>query len=173
MLLVIHSIPIVDAGPDRVLIAGQSLTLHATVEGESPVYSWSPTHFLSDPSSLEPIAGPPADISYLLQATSAFGCTGEDAVSLKVVSGIFIPTAFTPNNDHLNDQWRIPYLDPLWQPEATIYNRYGQPVYQAKGTDISWDGRLNGALQPTGVYVYIVRLSSLGLVYKGTLTLVR
>lgn len=78
---------------------------------------------------------------------------------MKAVNSCFIavPNAFTPNNDGKND-----YLYPLnaWKTtnvEFFIYNRYGQLVFRSNTWTNKWDGRINGQLQPTGVYVWSLR----------------
>jgi len=92
---------------------------------------------------------------------------------VKVVAGIFVPTAFTPNNDGRNDYWRIPYLDPLQGATVSVFNRYGQLVYQAAGTAVSWDGTFKGIPQNTGTYVYLIQFKDGTPDMKGTFTLVR
>ena len=89
---------------------------------------------------------------------------------------IYVPSAFTPNNDGINDVM-------LWwgdcEPEffhAEIYNRYGQLVFMSDNPQESWDGNFNSKKTATGIYVY-------KLVYKlpyqqkkvvnGTLNLIR
>lgn len=173
MLLVVHPKPVVNAGPDRVLISGQTLTLRGSVEGETPAYNWTPPVFLSATNILNPVASPGADQLYKLTATSSFGCENSDEVLVKVVAGIYIPSAFTPNQDGRNDLWRIPFLDPEWDPVTTVFNRQGMKVYESTSATVAWDGTIKGEPQPPGVYVYLVRLTGTNLVFKGFLTLIR
>lgn len=173
IIINVHPKPLVDAGPDRVLLTGDKATLKASVTGEDPVYTWSPPFYLSDVTLLNPDASPVMDITYTLSAISSFGCTNDDEVYIKVVNGIYVPTAFTPNGDGKNDLWRVPYLDPEWKASVNVYNRYGQLVYHLDGPDVAWDGTFKGVRQPTGVYVYVLTLQSNGLMLKGTLTLIR
>ncbi len=169
----VHPKPLVNAGPDRVLLSGDSATLQANVEGEDPSFSWSPPDYISDILALRPAVSPFTGIEYTLTAVSSYGCINSDEVYVNVVTGIFVPNAFTPNNDGRNDTWRIPYLDPEWGAVVQVYNRWGQLVYRAGGTAISWDGKLDGADLPAGTYVYLLQLSSPRRMLKGTLTLIR
>ena len=173
VIINIHAKPIVDAGPDRFVIAGNSATLNGKAEGEGLVYSWSPDKYISDIKELHPVISPVSDISYILSARSAFACSSEDTVLVKVVTGLYIPNAFTPNGDGKNDRWTIPFLDPGYDANVSVFNRYGQLVYHAVGEIVSWDGKLNGVMQASGVYVYVVTFNGSKLKLKGTLMLIR
>lgn len=165
--------PQVNGGPDRIIIKGGSVQLSATATGENIIHTWLPPDGLSDVTVLDPVASPASDTYYTLRATSAYGCVSEDYVMVKVVAGIFVPTAFTPNNDGRNDYWRIPYLDPLQGATVSVFNRYGQLVYQAAGTAVSWDGTFKGIPQNTGTYVYLIQFKDGTPDMKGTFTLFR
>jgi gliding motility-associated-like protein len=78
---------------------------------------------------------------------------------MKVVYSCYItvPNAFTPNGDGHND-----YLYPLnaWKAvnlEFIIYNRYGQIVFRTNDWTNKWDGRINGQMQSSGVFVWLLR----------------
>ena len=86
---------------------------------------------------------------------------------------IKIPNVFTPNEDGVNDTWVI---ENIWMfPEAYIYiyNRWGQLIYEGRGTDEPWDGRYRGHYVPSGTYMYIVNLENLekDRAYTGTVTI--
>ncbi len=169
----VHDIPLVNAGPDRVVIGNTPETLYGVVTGELPVYKWNPPSYLDNDSVLTPLTLPPSDITYMLSATSAFGCSNNDEVKVKVVGGIYVPNAFTPNNDGKNDNWRIPFLDPLLGASVNVYNRFGQLIYHAKGETVNWNGMYKGLPQPTGIYVYSIKFKSKYPDMKGTLLLIR
>jgi gliding motility-associated-like protein len=111
-------------------------------------------------------------MQYTLVATTAFGCSNRDAVAVKVIADIFVPTAFTPNNDGKNDRWQIAFHDPLLGATVKVYNRYGQLVYQAAGTATDWDGNVAGMQQASGGYVYVIQFIKEPYL-KGTLLLIR
>jgi gliding motility-associated-like protein len=169
----VHPKPAINAGPDRILINGGHTILAATYTGGTIVFTWSPPDFLSNASILNPIASPNKDMVYSLNAVSEFGCSNEDQVLVKVVAGIFVPTAFTPNNDGVNDDWTIPYLDPLLDATVKVFNRYGQLVYQANGSRVNWNGTIHGMPQPSGTYVYLIRFKDGTPDMKGTFNLIR
>lgn len=174
IIINVHPKPVVNAGPDRVLIKGDSITLSAKVEGEPLFYNWSPSSYLSDNSLLDPVASPPADVIYRLDAESSYGCSANsDDVLVKVINGIYIPSAFTPNGDGINDIWKIPFLDPEWGVSVKVFNRSGQLVYQANGPDVSWDGTFKSVPLDTGAFVYVVSLKATHHFFKGTVTLIR
>jgi gliding motility-associated-like protein len=82
-----------------------------------------------------------------------------------------VPNAFSPNNDGINDVWRIPALNAAKDFDVRLYNRYGQLIFQMRDSAKGWDGKFNGVDQPMGSYVYIINVDNRLL--KGTLTLVR
>lgn len=98
---------------------------------------------------------------------------------MKVVNSCFItvPNGFTPNGDGKND-----YLYPLnaWKAinlEFYIYNRYGQVVFKTTNWTNKWDGRINGQLQSTGVFVWYLRYTLIDtgekVFQRGTTVLIR
>ncbi len=66
---------------------------------------------------------------------------------------IYVPTAFTPNNDGLNDTLELFGL-PTETATTNIYNRWGQKVYSSMQPSPGWDGRINGSLANEGTYLY-------------------
>jgi len=169
----VHGKPVVDAGADRIIFTGENVTLNGNVAGENPVFYWSPPNDLSNINIPDPIASPATEMQYTLNATSAFGCKNEDAMTVKVVAGIFVPTAFTPNNDGKNDKWRIPFLDPMLGASVKVYNRYGQLIYHVEGKTVEWDGTFNGEPQATGTFVYYINFKGRRKDMKGTFILIR
>ena len=169
----VHAKPLVNAGADRTIFNGEDAVLQGDVIGEDPVFYWDPPDDLSDINILDPVASPVSEKKYSLNATSAFGCKNEDEMIIKVVAGIFVPTAFTPNNDGKNDKWRIPFLDPMLGATVRVYNRYGQLVYQVESKVVEWDGTFNGKLQSIGTYVYHISFRNGRKDMKGIFTLIR
>jgi gliding motility-associated-like protein len=66
---------------------------------------------------------------------------------------LFVPDAFTPNGDNQNDIFLVRGQNIL-EVNLSVYNRWGNLVYEGEGKNTGWDGTLNGVLQPQGVYNY-------------------
>lgn len=173
LTIIVHPRPFISAGPDKTIVAGRPAVLAATASGGNLNFNWSPPDFLSNVNELNPVTSTDREITYSLTAISAYGCTNEDQVLVKVVAGIFVPTAFTPNNDGKNDSWRIPYLDPQLGATVSVYNRWGELVYQVTGAEVNWNGQYKKLAQPAGVYIYQVRFTDGSPDMKGTLNLIR
>ena len=77
---------------------------------------------------------------------------------VKLYKQVKIPNAFSPNNDGINDTWKILAIETYPNPEVTIFNRYGQTIFRSKGYSKPWDGTFNGKKLPTGTYYYIIDL---------------
>ena len=69
--------------------------------------------------------------------------------------GLYTPTAFTPNNDGHTDLFKPIMYGTVKQFEFRILNRYGETVFYTKDISRGWDGKLNGVIQNTGVFVWI------------------
>jgi gliding motility-associated-like protein len=172
-MIQINPKPSVNAGPDRVIIKGGGILLQAQASGNNLSFNWFPPDYVDQPQVLTPRAYPPSSQVFTLKATSADGCSNVDSVLITVLDGFYIPNAFTPNGDGLNDVWRLPYLDAYPHMQVRVFNRWGQVVYQSAGPDVKWDGNMNGQQLPSGVYAYVIDLRDGGVVYKGTVTIIR
>lgn len=172
--LKVYSKAIANAGPDRTIILGSTATLGASIDGEFDSFEWLPSPDIPNPNFLQPIVAPQADATYTLSVTSKNGCgTSTDDVSVKLYTGIFIPNAFSPNNDGLNDTWNIPALNAYPNFELKVFNRLGQPVFENSQTNKPWDGLFKGQAADMGTYVYFIKLNNELPVLKGTVTIIR
>lgn len=174
LIINVHPTPVANAGPDRIYIQGYPVTLNALASGESVSYYWSPVSYMASDSTLNPVVTPPVNTIYTLYVQSAFKCKSEDNVQVKAVAGLFIPNAFTPNGDGLNDSWNIPYLDIGFNADVKIFNRWGKIVYHVNTATVSWDGKLSDLPQPSGTYIYVITFKDKTLPsLKGTIMLIR
>lgn len=173
LVIGVHPLPEVEAGPDRMLIKGATSVLAGTVKGSGLTHTWTPNLYLSDPGSLAPKVTAIEDVLYTLTAESPYGCTNKDVAWVKVANELYVPNAFTPNNDGINDTWRIPFLDPFLEAKVSVYSRYGQRVYYNQGTIVSWDGTYQNQALAAGVYVYVIDLTKEKRILNGIVTIVR
>jgi gliding motility-associated-like protein len=70
---------------------------------------------------------------------------------------LFYPTAFTPNNDNLNDIFNV-YGQFIDEFEMSIFNRWGELMYTTTEISEGWDGNFKGNQMPEGTYTFIVRI---------------
>jgi gliding motility-associated-like protein len=167
-LVTVNENPVANAGPDKVIIKGQSATLDGTVGGTDITYLWTPDVNITGTSSLAPVANPATNQNYVLNVYSNKGCkTATDSVLVKVYQQLYIPNAFTPNGDGINDTWFIETLQAYPEAEVKVFNRYGQIVFDNNGKNISWDGSFKGEPQSSGAYVYLIDLKNNTPVIKG------
>lgn len=173
VLVVVNKNPKADAGPDKVIIEGQSAVLNGAAGGTDIAYEWTPAEFMTAPGILAPSVNPPESEVYTLRVTSGKGCgTATDTVLVKVFKKIFIPNAFTPNNDGINDTWFIETLEAYPHAEVKVFNRYGQMVFDNNGFNKPWDGIFKGVLLSPGAYVYIVDLKNNSPIIKGVVFII-
>ncbi|GAA4208948.1 hypothetical protein GCM10022289_33650 [Pedobacter jeongneungensis] len=88
---------------------------------------------------------------------------------------IYIPNAFTPNNDGKNDIFLI-YGNTIASAKMSVYTQWGQLIFQSDNVANGWDGTFKGVNQPIGVYVYMVDVTftdGTTTLRKGTITLIR
>ncbi|HYE54144.1 MAG TPA: gliding motility-associated C-terminal domain-containing protein, partial [Chitinophagaceae bacterium] len=169
----VNPTPVVNAGPDRVVLEGGYIVLDAKSTGSNLSYQWSPSLGLNNTRVLNPQSAPPGDLEYLLTVTSGDGCVGSDRVKVTLLKEIQVPNAFSPNNDGTNDTWRILYLDSYPGCEVEVYNRYGQPVFRSVGYNTPWDGKFKGADLPVGTYYWIITPKNGRRPIHGSVTIIR
>jgi gliding motility-associated-like protein len=143
-------------------------------------YSWSPDLNISRNNGGRIIVKPYQNITYTVRGRDAFGCYGQDSVTVYFFKEgdqkLFMPTAFTPNGDGKNDWFRPIFIGPSARYDFRIYNRWGQIVFESKTPGVGWDGTSNGILQKADVYVFYVTAEggcNGKFVQKGTFVLIR
>jgi len=167
------------AGRDTSVVVGQPLQLGAS-GGTS--YLWIPATFLNNNTIQNPIAtflNPLDSFKYKLVAYNIAGCADTASITVRVYAvnpTVFVPTAFTPNGDGLNDAVRPICVGIRRIIYFSIYNRWGQLVFTTTEDRKGWDGRINGVLQSSNVFVWMVKAEDyLGnnIFLKGTVALIR
>jgi gliding motility-associated-like protein len=131
------------------------------------MYAWSPTYGLDNPFATNPVTILDRDITYHVRAATSIGCEAFDTIKIKVYQGpeLYVPNAFTPNNDGLNDYLKVIAIGMKEFHFFRIYNRYGELIFTTTDPVKGWDGRIKGKLQQTGTYVWMAEAVD----YRGNL----
>ena len=177
-----------DLGPDRNLELGDELSLSANTTFTPSQYFWTSTQDVlpcptNDCTDIDWL--PTGSQTVYLTATDANGCAVSDSVQINVtaVYDLYIPNAFSPNLDGVNDRFVVYAQSNRVNRIATIevFNRWGQLVYQENDLPIGvpgtgWDGRVDGKIADQGVYIYRIEVEFLDgniFEYSGDITLLR
>ncbi|MBC7849178.1 MAG: PKD domain-containing protein [Chitinophagaceae bacterium] len=169
----VHPTPVIDAGPDRVLLEGGQVTLQGKASGRNLSVTWSPVTAMTSSVVINPVVSPVEDIVYNLKVVSGDGCTAEDNVKVTILKKPKIPNAFSPNNDGINDKWVIEHLESYPGATVEVFNRYGQLVYKSVGYDRPWDGNMNGHPLAVGTYYWIINPKNGRQQMNGSVTILR
>ncbi len=139
---------------------------------------WMPGTFLNTRSSYTPVFNGPSEQLYTIEIRTASGCLTVDTQLVKTAkrAEIYVPNAFTPNGDGLNDHLR-PLLMGIKEVRFfKIFNRWGHLLFESKTDRPGWDGNINGTPQSNQVLVWVVEgLGVDNFLYrrKGTTVLIR
>ncbi|HTS44758.1 MAG TPA: gliding motility-associated C-terminal domain-containing protein [Puia sp.] len=139
--------------PDTTACIGDSVLLNAFTDTLS-TYTWQ------DGSTLPYfLAG--ANGTYSVTITNSCGTTqAQKKIQFeKCKNEIYVPNAFTPNGDGINDVFRIRYSNPPVKFKMNIYNRYGQLIFSSFNPSTGWDGTINGVKQPIDTYVWMIEFT--------------
>ncbi len=152
------------------------LTLQARDFGESIL--WNPATYLDNPAVTTPVFTGSKEQTYTIEITTPSGCITVDTLQVKTVKDvqIYVPSAFTPNGDGMNDFLRPTLMGVKELRYFRVYNRWGQLVYESKSAQPGWDGNIKSLPQQTGAVVWIAEAVGVdGRIYqqKGTSVLVR
>lgn len=174
---IVHDTLVVRIEPsDTLLISGSKIQLLPIVDGNIVSFQWSPANQLEDPLSFTPFTvSLSANQTYIITVKNEYQCESVASAIIKVFTELFMPNAFTPNNDQINDVFRIPPASSLNLKEFSVFDRWGNKVFSSTNILKGWDGRINGLLAPTGIYIYTIKGTDIhGEVNKrGIVTLLR
>ena len=147
---------VANAGRDTVVVINQPLQLNGS---GGDLYTWMPPLGLSNPAIANPVATLRDNQRYVLTVSNAAGCSSSDTISVvvyKVDAGMYVPNAFTPNGDGLNDIFRPIALGIRTFISFNVYDRYGNRVYSTQAINAGWDGTYQGKPLDQDVFVWTV-----------------
>jgi gliding motility-associated-like protein len=148
--------------PDSVNIAlGEETILVSTIipsNDSGYVYNWEPQTGLSCSTCPSPNASPTITTVYQLTVTNPDGCSVTEQITVAVDNNqiLFVPNAFTPDGDGINDLLKVFGIS-VKTINFNIFNRWGEKVYGVENGDINssgWDGTYFGKPLPPDVFVY-------------------
>jgi gliding motility-associated-like protein len=163
--------------PEEINMGNPTTTLIDGSNGATSVY-----YYVGDYSG---VPGPTTPFTFteegsyeVMQVVTSFGGCTDTAYGQVIVNGnteVFIPNAFTPNNDDLNSRFRV-YGNGFSDFHIMIFNRWGELLFESYDENQGWDGTFGGKPLLPEVYVYKVELKDFRKSlksYMGSVTLVR
>jgi gliding motility-associated-like protein len=172
----------VNPGNDTLVVINQPLYFQATSSDlYEDEYQWSPSTDLSNPDIANPVGlyGPDMDtITYQVTAIDTFGCFSTATVKVTIahtLPDIFVPNAFTPGMNS-NNLFRPVCIGISSLEYFRVFNRWGQLLYSTSQIGQGWDGRMQGKLQESNAYLWIVKgtdYTGRVITKKGTVVLIR
>lgn len=164
---------------DTSILVGDSVRLRIEANNEIVSARWDPFLYLSCGLCTDPFSNAEESIEYTVELEDENGCTTSASNKIKVIpdeNSVFIPSAFTPNGDNLND---ILYVrsSRLSSLVFEIFDRWGKMVFRSTDQENGWLGTYpNGKKANEGVYMYVLEAdfdNGKTKVFKGNVTLLR
>jgi gliding motility-associated-like protein len=183
--LVVNSTQDPIVSPNFSVCTGKPINLTAqTIPGGT--YNWTgPNDYSSTSQNPSIISAVTADAGTYSLVVSANNCRSASSSTVTVSVGtcidtdFFIPEGFSPNGDEINDFFVIRGIGNFPDNTFTIFNRWGEKIFEASPYHNTWDGkatmglRIGGDQLPVGTYFYVLNLGDGSKVFKGTIYLNR
>jgi gliding motility-associated-like protein len=162
--------------PQHFLFGDTAICSYGTIQlkpsGNYASYQWSTGGALRDIT----ISAPGI---YWLEVKDAKNCKGRDSVVVhakQCLKGLFVPSAFTPNSDGRNDKMQALIFGEVKSYLFTVYNRWGQIVFQTADPSRGWDGKVGGIETPGAAFIWTCQYQLAGepaKLEKGSFVLIR
>lgn len=169
---------------DSILLKTQSTILHVEeISGADEPFEivWEPDSSLNSAFVLDPVSLPDTSTQYIVTLKDKWGCESTDTVFVRLSDVycydpfVFVPTAFTPNDDGKNDYIQVKSVM-LEELHFVIYDRLGEKVFETEELDHRWEGDYRGQELEPQVFVYYLKAYCVGgevFEGKGNITLIR
>lgn len=175
----------ISLGPDVTMAAGTQFPLRSTItNGPIRSWNWQPSANLSCSTCPLPTLNVKNDATYIVNVTSVFGCTATDTINIKAFcesAQVFIPNAFTPDGDGVNDVLMVRGTGIAMVKTFRIFNRWGEVVFEranfpANNLSHGWNGLVKGVPGGPDVYVYTAEVlceNGSSFTYKGNVSIIK
>ena len=163
-------IPTVNLGNDTMICGGKAVVLKPVMNNrEHATILWSN----GDTTGSIAVKHPG---NYSIAVKNSCGVATDQMTVKRIICNLYIPNAFTPNDDGKNDIFKPGYGENIVSYYMEIYNRWADKIFTSNHIEKGWDGKFKGVLQPAGVYTWFIRYqvnnSSMQYVEKGTIMMI-
>lgn len=161
--VIVNPLPTVNAGVDTTINIDHTITLIGSGNNYNQLGFLPPSDIPLECNYCSTITVNPQDYTcYTLEAISVAGCKNTDVVCVTVTKDwdVFIPNAFTPNGDLINEVF-IPMGYGISEIKLTIFDRWGSVIFKSTEDQIGWDGKEKGRLCEQGVYIYQAEITAM------------
>jgi gliding motility-associated-like protein len=142
--------PQVNIGPGATICPGNPVIIDPHLNNVSFLWqdgSTKPAYTVTEPGI------------YSLTATNSCGSSTANVEFKRGLCRLLMPTAFTPNNDRVNDVFRVPHAAFIRTFQFTIFNRWGEKVFETTDPSQGWNGMYKGIDQDLGNYTWFIKLT--------------
>jgi gliding motility-associated-like protein len=138
-------------GPDRGFCEGMNIILKPNVQTANDlIYQWQ------DGSTTKNYSIKNEGV-YILSLKNTCGEKSDTAILTKGICDLFVPNAFSPNRDGLNEVFKANFGEGIKDFRLQIFNRWGQLVFESSDIAKGWDGNWKGVPQPIGNYIWLIK----------------
>jgi len=151
--------PVVTAGRDTSINVEQPIFLSAAGSG---TMTWIDGEGIVCRDCPNSQVFPQRNSCYVIETVNEFGCKAKDEMCIEVTHdfGIYVPNAFTPNGDGINDEF-LAFGYNITDFSMDIFDRWGEKLFSSKELTTGWKGTFKNALCQVGVYVYKISYKGL------------
>jgi gliding motility-associated-like protein len=148
--LVFSPKPQVEAGSDVSSDCVEGIILNGIGDG---IPTWEPALGLSNTNTFDVNAAPTNTTTYYLTVDNGTCKATDSLIVTAECSSVYVPTAFSPNDDGLNDIFKAFGMD-IKNFKLEIFNRWGEKIFETQDINLGWDGNYRGSKAPQGIYVW-------------------
>lgn len=158
--VIVNKKPVVFAGLDTVIEIGESFVLIGSGSSDFGWKSLDGSELNCNYCSSVTIS-PQQNTCYVLESKTDKGCMNKDTICITVLKDwdIYIPNAFTPNNDLKNDVF-LPYGFGIQNYELYIFDRWGEQIFKSDTDHKGWNGYYKNYICEMGVYTYMIIINT-------------
>ena len=182
LTLIVNPLPVIDAVSDKTSALSDEQIQLNVITTETLSYNWMPLDLVSNAAIQNPTAFISASTWFIVTATNPrTQCISKDSVLVDIeylpcsVENIYIPNAFSPNNDGVNDKFLV-RSNILKTMHIEIYDRWGIKIFETDNIADGWDGTYKGQpsqLESYGYYFKGECLQGTKITLKGNVTIIR
>lgn len=157
-----------EIGNDTIIKIGETIDFEPVFSGILKNVKWTPANSLNCSDCLQTSARPLSNTTYQLLVVDEFGCEVTDSITVMVKGvekeKVYIPTAFSPNNDGVNDFFCVFGGEEVSLiKRMLVFDRWGNSIFHGKNLipndlENGWNGQYKGRLMDSGVYLYYVEI---------------